>query len=124
MPHVTFLILDPAEQLSGMYLFVLGSKRWSFVHECGGGKHGIASAIGGHDDVHDELYSLVVQSVGCGLGHDGSLGFIVQKPSLTQELSLVNINININTTGHMFFCWRNISVVDDKQCAVTKSLLN
>ena len=108
--HVPFCILDPAEQLSGMHLFVLGSKRWSFVHECVGGKHGIASAIGGHDDVHDELYSLVVQSVGCGLGHDGSLGFIVQKPSLTQELPLVNINI----TGHVFFCWRNISVVDDK----------
>ena len=78
---------------------------------------GIASPIGGHDDVHDELYLLVVQSVGCGLVHDGSLGFIVQKPSLTQELPLVNININI--TGHMFFCWRNISVVDDKHCAAT-----
>ena len=99
MPHVPFCNLDPAEQLSGMHLFVLGSNRWSFVHECGGGKHGIASAIGGHDDVHDELYSSVVQSVGCGLGHDGSIAFIVQKPPLTQELPLVNIYI----TGHVFF---------------------
>jgi hypothetical protein len=98
---------------------VLGSKRWSFVHECGGGKHGIASAIGGHDDVHDELYSLVVQSVGCGPGHDGSLGFIVQKPSLTQELPLVNINI----TGHMFFVGEIFLLSTINTVLLPKSLL-
>ena len=48
----------------------------------------MASAIVGHDDLHDELlaFAFVVQSVGCGLGHDGSLGFIVQKPPLPTSL--------------------------------------
>lgn len=68
-------------------MFVLGSKCWSFVHEGGGGEHGTASAIVGHDDVHDELFAFVVQSVGCGLAHDGSLGFIVQKPPLPTSLA-------------------------------------
>jgi hypothetical protein len=52
------------------------------VHDGDDGEHGMASATVGHDDPHNELFAFAVQSLGCGLGHDGSLGFIVQKPPL------------------------------------------
>ena len=42
----------------------------------------MASTTVGHDDSHNELFAFAVRSVGRGLGHDGSLGFIVQKPPL------------------------------------------
>jgi hypothetical protein len=105
--QVPFRRWNPGGQLSGVHLLVLGSKVWSLVHGDGGaGEHGIASAIVGHGRVHDELFGFVsqlvgcvgcglghdgslgfiVQLVGCGLGHDGSLGFMVQKPALPTSL--------------------------------------